>query len=263
MSKRRSQPVGWIVVVGVLAAVVGGAGIATAALGQSSGRTDPRAHLSATNFDDADVAERMGIPTTITRTDAPATQAVAVTAVPTTRTAPVTTTIAPRPAVTPTPPPTTASTTTTAPTDWLALLPPRPSPENPPSWSMEANGVSVQLRMTPIAPHVGDTVEFTIDSSITLAGGACCLTSLHIGQEIVYQEMPGPGGCSVPPPPARQEHREGRVSYVITGPEIMAIPGPLILDVGLSVSRLDPCQVPFGFSGATLNVPVTALYPHH
>ena len=227
--------------------------------GRPSGRTNGRAQLSATNLGDGTaVAERTGIPTTTAVIDSPATSVPMSTAVPTTRPAPANTTGATALDTVPIP----TTTTTTEPTDWLALLPPRPSPENPASWSLEENGVSVRLRMTPIAPHVGDNVEFTIESSITMAGGACCLTSLLIGQEIIYQQMPEPGGCSVPPPPVRQDHREGRVSYEITGPEVMAIPGPLILQVSLSVSRLDPCQVPFGLTGASLNVPVTALYPH-
>jgi hypothetical protein len=251
-----------MVAVGVLVVVVGGAGIAAAAVGRSSEQPDARAQLSATNLGDGTaLAERAGIQTTTTQTVSPATTAPVATAVPTTRLAPTTTAGGAGPEVAPTPT-TTPTTTTTAPTDWMALMPPRPSPENPTSWSVEENGVSVRLRMTPIAPHVGDTVEFTIESSITIAGGACCLTSLRIGQEIIYQQTPEPGGCTVPPPPARLEHREGRVIYEITGPPVMAVPGPLILNVGLSVTRLDPCQVPFGLSGASLDVPVTALYPH-
>ncbi len=262
MGERRFRHLVWVVAVGVLVTVVGGAGVATA-IGRSSQGTDARAQLSATKVGHGSgAAERTGIQTapTPTHTLSPATSALAATAVVTTRTAPTPTTVAAGPEATPTPPPT--MTTTTEPRDWLAELPPRPSPANPTAWSLEENGVSVQLRMTPIAPHVGDTVEFTIESSITIAGGACCLTSLRVGQEIIYQQPPDPGGCSVPPPAERQEHREGRVSYKITGPEIMVIPGPLILDVVLSVARLDPCQVPFGLSGASLNVPVTALYPH-
>jgi len=261
MAQRRSRNTGWMMVVGVLVTVVGGAGIASAARVRPSAPTDARAQLSAADLGDATaLTERTGIPTTTTPADPPSTSAPKATAVPARSTAPATTTSAAEPTVTATP--TTSTTPTTAPTDWMAMMPPRPSPPNPPSWSVEENGVSVQLRMTPIDPHVGDTVEFTIESSITMAGGACCVTSLQIGQEIVWQQMHGPGGCSVPPPPVRQEQREGRVSYEITGPEVMAIPGPLILHVVLSVSRLDPCQVPFGLTGATLDVPVTVLYPH-
>ena len=264
MTQRRSRDTGWMMVVGVLVAVVGGAGIAAAALGRPSGRTDDRAQLSAADLGDATaLTERTGIPTTTMPADPPPSSAPAATERPATRTAPAPTTIAIGPDVSPSPTTTTTTTpTTAAPTDWMAMTPPRPSPANPPSWNLKENGMTVQLRMTPIAPHVGDTVEFTIESTTMIAGGACCWALLSVGQDSIYQPMPEPGGCAVPPPPARQVHRETRVSYEITGPEVVAVPGPLILNVVLTVSRLDPCQVPFGVSGATLSVPVTVLYPH-
>lgn len=142
-----------------------------------------------------------------------------------------------------------------APIDFAAAMPPITAPPNPDSWSVDENGVSVRLRMTPSAPRVGDTVEFTIEVWATIPSDACCITTLSVNQVMIYNRMHEQGpGCPVPATP-----REHRVSYKIMGPEVMAVPAPLTFNVHLQATRVDLCTGLPRFAGADLTATMTAL----
>jgi hypothetical protein len=233
--------------VSLLVVVVGGAGVAAALPGSSALRPHASSSLAAANIGDG---AALGEQTTTTAanlvhaiTSTTPTTAPPVTArvTPTTRAGTVPT--APR-----TTPPTQAgfTTTTQAPGRPALTVPP---PVNPPAWTFEGDGLSVRLRMTPIAPRVGDTVEFTIESWTDLPGITCCNVLLQFSRDTVFRRWPEPGPCPERPP------RSERVSYRITEPTVSPIPGPITLAFLLTVSStFDPCA---GLQQASKTIQVT------
>lgn len=239
----RSHHVRAMALVGALVLAVGGAGIAVAASGRPS--SSGVALLAATTGDGSVVADRPTTTVAPTPTTGPVT--------PTTRVAPVTaTTLGLRPPVRPT-----TSTTAAPGPQSTVTTPPTTAQANPASWSLDENGVSVRLRMMPVAPHVGDTVEFVIETWATVPTDACCITLLYVGQDLVYSRFHEAGpGCPVPTTP-----REHRVSYTITGPEALAATAPLMLNIHVQASRVDLCTAPPRFTTVNFFAPVAATYP--
>jgi len=147
------------------------------------------------------------------------------------------------------PPP--SSTSTTLARFWAPNV---PLPVNPPAWTFEAGGVFARVRMTPIAPQVGDTVVFTIESWTDVPGRTCCNVVLQFGQDTVLRRWPpAPGPCPEPPP------REDRVSYRIAEPKVLPVPMPFVtvrflLNVA---STFNPCAGPQeATQGGVFDLPV-------
>jgi len=135
---------------------------------------------------------------------------------------------------------------------------PQPPP-NPTSWSFEANGLAVRIAMTPLAPRVGDTVEFTIETWTTLANETCCNVTLAYANNQVFGRWPPIGPCPKLPIP-----RQERVSYHITEPEVPLFAGvstPVSMTVRVATT-FNPCA---GVPGATIfadfNWQVTVGFP--
>ncbi|MEO6628876.1 MAG: hypothetical protein ABIP03_09950 [Aquihabitans sp.] len=122
---------------------------------------------------------------------------------------------------------------------------PKP-PANPTSWSFEANGLAVKIAMTPLAPRVGDTVEFTIETWTTLANETCCNVTLTYANNQVFSRWPPIGPCPKLPIP-----REERVSYHISEPAVPLFAGvdtPVSMTVRVATT-FNPCA---GLPGATI-----------
>lgn len=135
---------------------------------------------------------------------------------------------------------------------------PQPPP-NPTSWSFEANGLAVRIAMTPLAPRVGDTVEFTIETWTTLANETCCNVTLAYANNQVFSRWPPIGPCPKLPIP-----RQERVSYHITEPEVPLFAGvstPVSMTVRVATT-FNPCaSVPGGTIFADFNWQVTVGFP--
>lgn len=239
----------------LLVVAVGSAGVA-AALPGSSLRNDASTSLGPTSVGNgAAVADQT---TTTPATSVRGTTLTAPATAPPTTTRVTPTTRAPRMPTTarPTPPSNPGFTTTTvAPGQPPQTVPP---PVNPPAWTFSEDGVSVRLRMTPIAPRVGDTVEFTIEAWTDLPGVTCCNVMLRFSQDTVFRRWPEIGPCPERPP------REERVSYRITEPTVSPIPGPFVTVLFLlSVSStFDPCAgLQQASKGGEFGVPVVLRLP--
>ena len=224
----------------LLVVAVGGAGVAAALPGSSSLRGDASSSLAAANVGAGAALGEQSTTSAATpgRAIPPTTPATSTTASPaTTRATPTS-----RPGTVPTAPTTLATLatrpgfvpTTVAPGQPAQTVPP---PVNPPAWAFEGDGLSVRLRMTPIAPRVGDTVEFTIEAWTDLQGVTCCNVVLQFAGNTVFRRVPQIGPC--PDPPRREE----RVRYRITEPTVSAIPGPFVtVRFSLTVATtFDPC----------------------
>lgn len=128
-------------------------------------------------------------------------------------------------------------------------------PANPTSWSFEANGLAARITMTPLAPRVGDTVEFTIETWTTLANETCCNVTLAYANNQVFSRWPPIGPCPKLPIP-----RQERVSYHITEPEVPLFAGvdtPVSMTVRVATT-FNPCAgVPGAGVSADFNWPVT------
>ncbi|HEX7275983.1 MAG TPA: hypothetical protein VF244_01280 [Acidimicrobiales bacterium] len=102
---------------------------------------------------------------------------------------------APDPAMTPVP--TTAPPTTAAPTATVAP-PPASSvvQTGPSSWSLVAEGVTVNASITPAAPRVGD--EVTVSYTMAGDGEYCCLAFVYVDGNLVGQNELPSGPCPLP-----------------------------------------------------------------
>jgi hypothetical protein len=128
------------------------------------------------------------------------------------------------PTVPPTKPPGSSTTTTTA----------SPGPE-PSSWSMDANGISMRMRIEPAAPRVGDTIRIIIESWATVPTDFCCINHVYVNGEMIYSRFHDQGPCPLAPSPVRQE-----TSYVMTAPGRLGIQ--------LQANRVDLCVAPPRFT---------------
>lgn len=244
---------GWV---SLLVVAVGSAGVA-AALPGSSLRNNASTPLTATRVGEG--AAVVDQTTTTTATTVRATTLTAPTTAPptTTRVTPTTATRrVPPTTARPTPPPSPGFTTTTvAPGQPAQTV---PAPVNPPAWTFSEDGVSVRLRMTPTAPRVGDTVEFTIEAWTDLPGVTCCNVLLLFSQDTVFRRWPDIGPCPERPP------REARVSYRITEPTVSPIPGPFVTVLFLLrvSTTFDPCAgLQQESKGGVFGVPVVVRLP--
>jgi hypothetical protein len=216
---------GWVALTGILALLLGVAGIAAATRGSSSstvGRTALAAALDGqvalTDQPTTTVAPRA--PTT--STSHPTTSSTAKKVVPTTR---------------PTVPPVAIPTTTRAPAPAAASQYVYPS-----SWTIESNGLSLTLRMEPATPHVGDTVTFTMESSATVSTDYCCVLYLYVNGETVFSRFHGQGPCPLVQGPAVD-----KATYVATRAGTLGLQ--------MQASRVKLCIAPPEFT--TVNLPGT------
>jgi hypothetical protein len=71
-------------------------------------------------------------------------------------------------------------------------------PYAPGAWRLTHNGITLEARIDPPSPNVGDTVRFTFSASG--AGDYCCDLFLYIGNEQrpIYQSGPPQGPCPLP-----------------------------------------------------------------
>ena len=257
--RHRRVRAGWV---SLLVVAVGSAGVA-AALPGSSLRNDASTSLAATNVGDGAAVADQTTTTAATSLLSTTPTASATAPPPTTRLTPTTgagsvpaTARSVPTTARPTPPSYPAFTSTTvAPGQPAQTVPP---PVNPPAWTFSEDGVSVRLRMTPTAPRVGDTVEFTIETWTDLPGVTCCNVMLRFSQDTVFRRWPEIGPCPERPP------REARVSYRITEPTVFPIPMPYVTVLFLlSVSTtFDPCAgLQPASKGGEFGVPVVVRLP--
>lgn len=102
----------------------------------------------------------------------------------------------------PAPTPTVAAPTTrVAPPPTLTPALPTPPPPplqtveiGPGAWRSTFEGITATLRMTPVAPRVGQAVQFSIDTTYTGAG--CCMVSLYPGDGAVFQPEDNSMDCT-------------------------------------------------------------------
>jgi hypothetical protein len=62
------------------------------------------------------------------------------------------------------------------------------------------NGISIGLRMEPVAPRAGDNVHFSITA--TDASASCCLTTFYLGDGTFVPADPSVRSCPFPVPGA-------------------------------------------------------------
>lgn len=161
--------------------------------------------------------EPTGTTTTATPETTATTRAVATSSVPVATRPPTTTGSATAPTTAPTP-------AATAPTSGAPGTPPTPyavdpltgnpaitQPYAPGAWRVTVNGITIDGRIEPAAPKLGDTVRFSFSAGGE--GDFCCDLSLYMGgdSEPLYRSPPVPGPCPLPHSAA------GEASYVVTG----------------------------------------------
>lgn len=115
---------------------------------------------------------------------------------------------------------TTATPTTLGPRAPTSVVPPRPPVPGeaeeigPGAWRSSSEGITATLRMSPVAPRVGQVVRFSID--VTYTGEGCCLVFLYPGHGAVFRPENNSTDCSRAPSSLRREllHTYTRASMV-------------------------------------------------
>jgi hypothetical protein len=214
---------GWAALAGILAFLLGAAGIAAATSGSSSstvGRTAFAAALDGQAAVTDQPTTTVALPAPTTSTSHPTTSSTALKVVPTTR---------------PTVPAVALPTTTRVSAPAAASQYVYPS-----SWSIESNGLSLTLRMEPATPHVGDTVTLTMESSGTVGTDYCCVVYLYVNGATVYSRFHGQGPCPLVQGPAVD-----KATYVATRAGALGLQ--------MQASRVKLCIAPPEFT--TVNLP--------
>jgi hypothetical protein len=117
-------------------------------------------------------------------------------------------------------------------------------PTNPPSWSLDVNGLSLRMRIEPAQPRVGDNIKFVLESSTTTSDW-CCMNFLYRGGTALLSPPPGlpAGPCPLAPAGTAQ------ATYTPT------VPGQF--GFRFQASRADVCRPGFTFVTANLDATVS------